>query len=97
MSGFDEGRAGGGPDQREQVSAGQEELITEDEAARLLEVTREDVRFLASEGALQSIEVQTPGGDMTFYYRGQVQNLKGRLRQRGKAAPPEEWPDVIEE
>lgn len=89
------------------MSARQEELITEEEAARYLRITQERLRPMVSIRLLKTIDVQSPTGTMTFYYRGQIENLKEQLRWEtpvretegeSKSEPSiiDEWPDVIE-
>lgn len=78
------------------MSAAEEELIPEQEAAQYLEVTPQRLREFASQGALQSVIVQGPSGHEVMYYRGEVLALKERLRGK-RTADTEEWPDVIDE
>ena len=79
------------------MSAMQEELITELEAARYLGISPQRLREFAERALLQSIDVQTPHGSETMYYRGEVLRLKEHLRRHESAAEEEEWPDVLGE
>jgi hypothetical protein len=85
------------------MSARQEELITEEEALRYLQITPERLKSMVSKGLLKTIDVQSPGGEMIFYYRGQIESLKEQLRwekpesEGATELEVEEWPDVIGE
>ena len=79
------------------MSVEEEELITEAEAALILGMTVQRLRAIASQGMLQSVSVQTPGGLEIMHYRGEVLRLKERLQAGASTTDTEEWPDVIGE
>lgn len=79
------------------MSTGQEELITEEDAARFLGVSPERLMELVTQGELRLVMVQKPEGIEPMYLRGEVLRLKERLgAQEGKPGA-EEWPDLINE
>ena len=79
------------------MSTGQEELITEEDAARYLGVTPERLIELVTQGVLRLAMVKGPEGIESMYFRSEVLQLKEKLRgQRGKSEV-EEWPDMIGE
>lgn len=79
------------------MSTGQEELITEEDAARYLGVTPLRLIELVTQGELHLVTVQKPEGIESMYLRGEVLRLKERLgAQEGKPGS-EEWPDTINE
>jgi len=77
------------------VGTGQEELITEEDAARYLGVLPLRLIELVTEGELRLVPVQNPEGIETMYLRGEVLRLKERLRGQGNKPETEEWPDLI--
>lgn len=79
------------------MSAEQEELIPEEDAARYLGVPPERLRLLAVQGELQLVVVNGPNGQESMYLRGQVLRLKEALRRNESKADTEEWPDVLGE
>ena len=86
------------PKERQQeMSATQEELITEEAAMRYLSVSPERLRELVAEGELRL--VLAPGPEMLepMCYRGEVLRLKERLRGQESQPEAEEWPNLIGE
>ena len=77
------------------MSAGQEELITEEDAARYLGVSPLRLIELVTEGELRLVTVQNPEGIEPMYLRGEVLRLKERLRDQASKSGTEEWPDTI--
>lgn len=77
------------------MSAEQEELITEEDAARYLGVSPERLRELVTQGELRLVMVQKPEGIEAMYLSGEVLRLKERLGDRGSKSETEEWPDTI--
>ena len=77
------------------MSAGQEELITEEDAARYLGVTPARLRELVTQGELHLAMVQGPEGIEPMYFRGEVLRLKEKLRGQESKSETEEWPDTI--
>ena len=77
------------------MSAEQEEMMPEDEAARYLNVSKGRLRELAVQGELRMLLARGPDGEKTMYLRGQVLKLKARLAADEEASGAEEWPDVI--
>ncbi len=79
------------------MSTGQEELITEEDAARYLGISPERLIELVTQGELHLVTVQKPEGLEPMYLRGEVLRLKERLRGQGNKSETEEWPDLINE
>ena len=79
------------------MSAGQEELIAEEDAARYLGVPPARLRELVTQGVLHLAMVQGPEGIEAMYFRGEVLQLKERLRSQESKPEAEEWPDMISE
>jgi hypothetical protein len=77
------------------VSAEQEEMMPEAEAARYLNVSKGRLRELAVLGELRMLLARGPDGEKTMYLRGQVLRLKARLAADEEASEAEEWPDVM--
>ncbi|PYS75986.1 MAG: hypothetical protein DMF66_17215 [Acidobacteria bacterium] len=81
------------------MSAEQEELITEEEAAKLLGMAEWRIRELAAQGELRTVQADAPGGPRVMYFIGEVLALRGRISGASGADDTdenEEWPDVIE-
>ena len=78
------------------MSAGQEELMPEEEAARLLGIAEWRLKELAAEGELRLVHVEGPAGTLVMYFKGEVLALRERLRGKPEADEAEEWPDVID-
>ena len=79
------------------MSAGQEELMTEEDATRYLGVSPERLRELVTQGVLRLAMVQGPEGMEPMYLRGEILQLKERLRGQGSKSEVEEWPNMIDE
>ena len=79
------------------MSTEQEELITEEDAARYLGVSPERLRELVIQGELRLVTVQKPEGIESMYLKGEVLRLKERLRAQEGKPGAEEWPDMINE
>ena len=79
------------------MSTEQEELITEEDAARYLAVSPEHLRQLVAQGELRLAMVQGPEGIEPMYFRGEVLRLTERLRGQESQPEAEEWPDTINE
>jgi hypothetical protein len=79
------------------MSAEQEELITENEAARYLSVTPQRLREFVVQGELRMVLVQSKSGEETMYFRGQVLKLKEKLIADEGDEEVEEWPELIGE
>ncbi len=79
------------------MSAGQEELITEEDAARYLGVSPERLRELVTQGVLRMAITRGPEGLEPMYFRGDVLRLKEHLTDQGSKSGTEEWPDIINE
>ena len=77
------------------MSAGQEELITEEDAARYLRVTPGRLLELVTQGELRLVMVQRSGGMESMYLSGEVLRLKERLGAQAGKPGAEEWPDMI--
>ena len=77
------------------MSTGQEELITEEDAARYLGVSPERLIELVAQGELRLVMVQSPGELEAMYLKGEVLRLKERLRGQESKSETEEWPDMI--
>jgi len=77
------------------MSAMQEELITETEAARYLGVSPERLRAFASQGMLQEVIVEVRDQRLTMYYTSEVLRLKERLRGLKDNSATDEWPEFI--
>ena len=77
------------------MNAGQEDLIPEEEAVRLLGVAVWRLRELAAQGELRAVRVESPGGPQVMYFRDEVLALRGRIRGGPEVDVGEEWPDVI--
>lgn len=81
------------------MSAGREELIPEEEAARLLGVAAWRLRELAAQGELRLARAEVPGGERVMYFLGEVLRLRERIRgaaQGDDADEAEDWPDIID-
>jgi hypothetical protein len=78
------------------MSAGQEELIPEEEAARLLGIAEWRLRELAAQGELRLVRVEGPAGPRVMYLAAEVLALRGRLGGTPEEDDDEEWPDKIE-
>ncbi len=79
------------------MSAGQEELITEEDAARYLGVSPERLRELVTQGVLRMAITRGPEGLEPMYFSGDVLRLKEHLTDQGSKSGTEEWPDIINE
>jgi hypothetical protein len=80
------------------VSTEQEELITEEDAARYLGVSPVHLIELVTQGELHLVTVQKPEGSESMYFKGEVFRLKERLRnQESRPETTQEWPDTINE
>ena len=79
------------------MSTGQEELITEEAAAQYLGVSPLRLRELVTQGVLRLAMVQGPEGMEPMYLRGEILQLKERLRGQGSKSEVEEWPNMIDE
>ena len=79
------------------MSTGQEELITEEDAARHLGITPERLIQLVIQGELRLVTVQKSEGIESMYLKGEVLRLKERLGAQGGKSETEEWPDTIGE
>lgn len=79
------------------MSAEQEELIDELDAARYLDISLERLTELATEGEICVVVIQTPDGIEVMYFRGEVLRLKEKLRSQESKSEAEEWPDMIDE
>jgi hypothetical protein len=77
------------------VSIEQEELITEENAARYLGVTPERLIELVTQGELRLVTVQRSGETESMYLNGEVLQLKERLGAQEGKPDTEEWPDTI--
>jgi len=75
----------------------QEELITEMEAARRLGVSPARLRFLASQGFLQTVPLHGSQEYAALYYTSEVLKLKERLRVGEGNAGTDEWPEFIDQ
>ena len=84
-------------EEREEVSTEQEELMTEEDAARYLSVSPERLTELATQGELRLVMVRGPEGIKSMYFRSEVLQLKEKLRGQGSKSEVEEWPDMIGE
>ena len=83
------------------MSAGQEELMPEDEAAELLGIAEWRLRELASFGELRLVRVEGTEGERVMYFAAEVLALRERLRgqpEEGETetADDDDWPDLIE-
>ncbi len=79
------------------MSAGQEELMDEDDAALYLNISPERLRELATEGEIRVVVVRTPEDVEPMYLRGDVLRLKEKLRSQESQPETEEWPEMINE
>ena len=79
------------------MSAGQEELIAEGDAARYLDVSPARLRELVADGKLRLVMVQGPEGLEPMYFMGEVLRLTERLRGWRSKSETGEWPDTIGE
>ena len=79
------------------MSAEQEELITEEDAARYLGVSPARLRELVVQGELHLVTVQKTEGLELMYFRGEVLRLKEKLRAQESRSETEEWPNTIGE
>ncbi|MBA3441474.1 MAG: helix-turn-helix domain-containing protein [Pyrinomonadaceae bacterium] len=77
------------------MSVGQEELITEEDAARYLGVSPERLRELVAQGELHLVPVQGSEGIEVMHLRGEVLRLKEQLGAQEGKTRAEEWPDQI--
>ena len=81
------------------MSAEQEELIPEEEAARLLGIAEWRLGELAAQGELRAVRAEGPGGQRVMYFLGEVLALRERIKGTPELEDTdenEEWPDVIE-
>ena len=79
------------------MSTEQEELITEEDAARYLGVSPERLIQLVIQGELRLVTVQKPEGIESMYLKGEVLRLKEQLEDLGSKSETEEWPNTIGE
>ncbi len=77
------------------MSTEQEELITEEDAARYLGLSPLRLLELVAQGELHLVTVKKPEGIETMYLRGEVLRLKERLEVQEGKPEAEEWPDTI--
>ena len=84
-------------ERQQEVSTGQEELMTEEDAARYLRIPPARLRELVTQGEIHLVTVQKPEGIELMYFRGEVLRLKEQLRGQGSKSGMEEWPDMIGE
>ncbi len=77
------------------MSTGQEELITEEDAAQYLGLSPLRLLELVAQGELHLVTVQKPEGIETMYLRGEVLRLKERLSAQEGKPGAEDWPDTI--
>ena len=79
------------------MSTEQEELMTEEDAARYLRIPPARLRELVTQGVLHLAIVKGPEGIAPMYFRGEVLQLKEKLRGQGSKLEVEEWPNMIGE
>lgn len=85
------------------MSAGQDELMPEEEAAELLGIARWRLRELATFGELRLVRLEGPEGERVMYFAAEVLALRERLRGRPDEVSTEdaddddEWPELIGE
>lgn len=77
------------------MSAEQEELIAEEDAARYVGVSPERLRELVTQGELRLVMVQRSGELEAMYLSSEVLRLKERLGAQESKPGAEEWPDQI--
>ena len=77
------------------MSATQEELMTETEAAQHLGFTPERLRELVSLGLLRSVFVPGPQGNSMMFYTGEIVRFKERHIESENRTDAEKNPDVI--
>ena len=80
------------------MSAMPDELITEEEACRYLEINQQGLQAAAAQGLINMVEADGgQAGKMRLYYRSEVIKLKERISQlRDKLqVQEEEWPELI--
>ncbi len=78
------------------MSAGQEELMDEQDAARYLGIAPERLRELAAQGEIRVVVVRALDEIEVMYFRGEVLRLKEQLRGQESKPETEEWPDMID-
>ncbi len=78
------------------MSAEQEELIDELDAARYLDISPERLRELATQDEIRVVVIRGPDGIEMMYFRGEVLRLKEKLRGQESQSEAEEWPDIID-
>lgn len=81
------------------MSAMPDELITEEESCRYLEINSQGLRAAAAQGLINMVEADGgQAGKMRLYYRSEVIKLKERItRLRDKReVQQDEWPELIE-
>ncbi len=79
------------------MSAAQEELVNEDDAARYLDISPARLRELATEGEIRVVVIRTPDDVEPMYLRGEVLRLKEKLRSQESQPEADEWPEMIDE
>ena len=79
------------------MDAGQEELMPEGEAARLLGIAEWRLKELAAQGELRLVHVEGPYGMQVMYFTSEVLALRERLRGAPETVDAEEWPEFIGE
>ncbi len=72
------------------MSTGQDEIITEEEAAWYLGVTTGHLRELVTQGELRLVAVQKPEGIESMYLISEVLRLKARAGDRESKPGTEE-------
>ncbi len=79
------------------MSAGQEELMDEGDAAQHLGISPERLRELATQGELRVVKIRASDKIVPMYLTGEVLRLKEQLRGQESKSETEEWPDMIDE
>jgi hypothetical protein len=81
------------------MSARPDELISEDEACRSLEINPQGLRAAAAQGLVNFVETDGGArGKVRLYYWGEIVKLKERIsRLRDQLqVRQDEWPELIE-
>ncbi len=79
------------------MSAKQDELITEEDAARYLGVSPVRLIELVTQGVLRLVIAKREGGLEAMYLSSEAFQLNERSGDRASKSGTEEWPDLIGE